>query len=217
MLGFTCRSRTSSTRPHCLPMIQTCRASTRARQRLGPLDLAAVGVPEADVPRVQFALQEGRSPSGLLEAALPPVLHITVVAPNAARLRRQLVNAPLLEFLPGRPGLGIPFHRKASVLPGSLVLAEAAGLPEDAHPRGLPDDGLPLLAPQGRRLGSLGAGLDLDQGDASGDGSHLDFACRSFSYRARKIVVRPKAFGRPSLQAARGPPFPEKTWLAAAF
>ena len=47
--------------------------------------------------------------------------------------------------------------------------------------------------------------------------SHLDFACRSFSYRARKIVVRPKAFGRPSLQAARGPPFPEKTCLCLFF
>ena len=67
------------------------------------------------------SLQEGRSLSGLLEAALPPVLHIVVVAPNAARPRRQLVNAPLLEFLPG-----------FSIARQALVLAEAAGLPVHA-------------------------------------------------------------------------------------
>ena len=47
-----------------------------AGQSLRSLDLVAVSVPKADVPRVQLALQERGALSGLFEAALPFVLHV---------------------------------------------------------------------------------------------------------------------------------------------
>ena len=141
-----------------------------AGKGLGPLDLVAVGVPETDVPCVQLALQEGGALPGLFEAALPPVFCIAAVAPDAVGPQRQLVDALLFEIIPGPPGLGASLHGKAHVLPGSLVLAKAAGLPQHVGPLGLPDYGLPL-APQRRRLGSLGGGLHLPDCHVAGDGS----------------------------------------------
>ena len=103
----------------------------------------------ADVPRVQLEFQECGTLPGLFETALPPVLHVAVAA-NAARPQKHLVDALLLKVCPGLPGLGIPFHGKAHILPWSLVVPKA-GLPDDAGPLGLPDYRLPF-GPQGRDL-----------------------------------------------------------------
>ena len=83
----------------------------------------------------QFALQEGRSLSGLLEAALPPVLHIAVVvAPNA--LDREDSRIP-----PRPPRPRNPFPSQGRRSAWVLGPRRSCWAPEDVSPRGLPDDG----------------------------------------------------------------------------